>query len=59
MGGRQSADLIPFITNAGYPVLLQLQTLALNDQIGASRHVAALAALLGDVELEMLNWRPV
>jgi hypothetical protein len=42
---------ISFLTNYGYGALLHLSTLSLDEQIGVSLHIAALAALFGDAEL--------
>ena len=42
---------ISFLTNYGYGALLHLSTFSLDEQIGASLHIAALAALFGDAEL--------
>jgi hypothetical protein len=43
--------LISFFTNYSYGDLQQLGSLAHDEQIGVALHVAALAALFGDVEL--------
>ncbi|MBW0165948.1 MAG: hypothetical protein KXJ49_00430 [Vulcanococcus sp.] len=42
---------ISFLTNYGHGALLHLSTLSLDEQIGVSLHIAALAALFGDAEL--------
>lgn len=42
---------ISFLTNYGHGALLKLSTLSLDEQIGVSLHIAALAALFGDAEL--------
>lgn len=42
---------ISFVTNYGHGTLLHLSTFSLDEQIGASLHIAALAALFGDAEL--------
>ena len=42
---------IPFITNYGHGALFHLSTLSLDEQIGVSLHIAALAALFGNTEL--------
>jgi hypothetical protein len=42
---------ISFLTNYGHGALLHLATLSLDEQIGVSLHIAALAALFGDAEL--------
>ena len=42
---------ISFLTNYGHGALLHLSTFSLDEQIGASLHISALAALFGDAEL--------
>jgi hypothetical protein len=42
---------ISFLTNYGHGALLHLSTFSLDEQIGVSLHIAALAALFGDAEL--------
>ena len=42
---------ISFLTNYGHGALLHLKALSLDEQIGVSLHIAALAALFGDAEL--------
>jgi hypothetical protein len=43
--------LISFTTNYGYGDLRQFSSLAIDEQVGMALHLAAVAALFGDVEL--------